>query len=406
MSSTYESMTYKEVKTEASLKNIKGRSSMTKDEIIDALNNYDSISVNFTIDDEYYPINEKRLKLYMKKNEMSVLNFQLDLPFAQPIDQNFGLTKNGQLNAEFQKFLLSKEFIDTVNFAMKEKTAENLIKKIVTDREIKPQFTFKLAEIDPPAIKSKIGTIKKNKNLSLFCGQKKEKLILYYENLLEKKKKNKKLKIGSFTNEENSNAKYPSEKNNIYWEKTNCKNGIDLANQVKKNCKIDENYNYFLIKLISKSHVALYIFDCKRRAIYSMDSQLVTNNTGMDYSLKEAINFFLDEEIELLDVFTLCNCPKIKFQEKTLFCQTWTIYLTMIFLLNPELIDEGPGRIFNYFDDLDIMRHFLIVQLLFYTYKNFNVEHDSHLANQQKIRNIKDADIVSNISYLFVKYSR
>lgn len=404
MSRSYGQLTYKDLRKEASLKSIEGRSKMSKVDIIDALNDYDSLQLNFSVEKDY-PVNKGRIEKYMRKNNLDILNFNFDFPFLQPIDPKFGLTKDWRLNKEFQKFLLSREFVDTVNYAMKSSTVDSVIKMIMKDLDIKPHITFKLAAIDPNLVRDEAENLRKDAKGTL-CGQKKGKMVKYYEILMKKKLSNPKLNIGSFTEKVGKKGKYETEEINPYWAKANCENGKLLIRENKKHCKKSGNRDFLLLKLIAKSHVSLYILDCQRKAIYSMDSQLVTNNSGMDFSLKETVNFFLDEEIELLDVFHLCNCPKIRFQEKTLFCQTWTMYLTLIFLLNPDLIKEGPGRIFNFFDELDITRHFLIVQFLFYIYKHREVKHNPFLAAQQKIHEVSDAEIISNISYLFVKYSR
>jgi hypothetical protein len=387
---------------------------------------YDKLILKFE-ENEDYKKTEQRILNYMGKSE--ILKFNQEIPFENTLyDPKFGLNDDYTLNEDFQNFLTSEQFVSTIYYMMSDQASNSVNNLIIDEKKRKPVIFFHLENMNMTNMEDEIKKIIKEKD-ELYCNQDKNKLINYYSNIIRKTENLKEyykknfldpnkfytdeefniifradvdlaLKFGTFTYKTKNIEQLESlgEEQRVY---INCLNGDLLKYQKKIYCKSEnrnQNNGFLLIKFKFEMHVALYVFDCKNEYLYSMNSAVPKDDDMIHFSLTETINFFLNENINYIDIFQHVPCEKFSFQEQTNFCQTWTLYLSLILILNPKYIDK-VGELLITLKNIDIYRHFFILQFLYYIYKN-------NIVKKNDSNHITNEEIVSNITYLFLKYSK
>jgi hypothetical protein len=117
------------------------------------------------------------------------------------------------------------------------------------------------------------------------------------------------------------------------------------------------------------AHASQIIIDLISKRAFVLESSINTVPSGVyleslkDESLEVFLQQYIDPELQV-EPINFETCPAIKLQGKSGLCAVWSVYLFLLYILNPDLTRSQIYNIFNEYTQKE--RDLVILQFLYY----------------------------------------
>lgn len=114
------------------------------------------------------------------------------------------------------------------------------------------------------------------------------------------------------------------------------------------------------------AHSTQVLIDMETKTAFILESSFTQDNS-LEMAKDESIELFLQEYIDpeiVVEHLDLNSCPAIKLQGDTGLCATWSLYLFLLYILNPTLTRNDIFNIFSEYTQEE--RNDLIYKFMFY----------------------------------------
>lgn len=267
-------------------------------------------------------------------------NIKLAEEFNQPFNVNYGLNDDGSPSEDFIEFTHSDEIYQLVT-----------INSIIVQRMLLRKILGLIGLLDPKVCFSSL-------NLTRYRLGAVEPIIEKYPYLQDLYEYSKKL-----------NLPYVYISDDLYH--TNSVMSI-------KNCWYGP-FNYIHINMLLRYNPGFHsthtIIDIQQKKAYFIDSsygRIPSITESKEASLEVFLREYIDRDI-IVERFDFDTCPAFSIQGGTDLCATWSFYLFLLILLNPQYTRMDIYNIFRQYSQSD--RDFVILQFLYYLH-SINVHNE------------------------------